>query len=345
MNTAPAGTHHTLIIGDCTKILPTLPDRSIALIVTSLPYFNAEHDYKNYYQSYDEYRELLHQVARESIRVLADGRIFALNIDDMRVDGRLYPLVADATTAFLKAGYDYRARITWVKPKGFALRQRQSGLAVKYPYPMYPYFSNLTESILLFQSGKFDYKSVTEQCKQKSRIDKDKWSREWNLNVWNICNVLPVKGRVEENIAAFPDEIPKRLITLFSYKSETVLDCFLGSGTTMKIARQLRRNSIGIEIDPALEPVIREKTGFAVPNTRPDTFKVIPQKNFTKPYSLSPKQPQKRRAHAEEENGRRQRDEEHPLPVLQRPPLLHTILNGQHGSAAILPNRDRLSLH
>jgi DNA modification methylase len=290
MNVASAaavGTWHKLILGDCTKVLPNLPAGSVDLIVTSPPYYNAEHDTPDYYRSYGEYTQLLQQVAKESIRVLAAGRIFALNIDDMRVDGKLYPIVADATTIFLKAGYNYRARITWVKPKGFALRQRQSGLAVKYPYPMYGYFSNLTESILLFQKGKFDYKSVSEERRHKSRINKDKWSKEWNLNVWNICNVLPVKGRIEEQVAAFPDELPRRLITLFSYKGETILDMFAGSGTTMKVARQLKRNSVAIEINPQLEAVIREKAGFQLwRGGQSDTFGVIAPIHNPIPVSL-----------------------------------------------------------
>jgi len=268
------GTYHTLIIGDCVQILPTLPAESVALIITSPCYYNAEHDTPNYYQSYEQYQEVLRQVAKESIRVLGTGRIFALNIDDMRVDGKLYPIVADATTIFLKAGYDYRARITWVKPKGFALRQRQSGLAVKYPYPMYAYFSNLTESILLFQKGRFDYRSVSQEQKQTSKIDRDKWSKEWNLNVWNICNVLPVKGRIDEHVASFPDEIPGRLIDLFSYRGETILDMFAGSGTTMKVARQLERNSVGIEINKRLLPVIRKKIKTAHATT-PASFIIV----------------------------------------------------------------------
>ena len=78
----------------------------------------------------------------------------------------------------------------------------------------------------------------------------------------NITNVLPLRGRVEEGIAAFPEEIPRRLIRLFSYVGETILDPFLGSGTTMKVAKELNRNCWGYEIDLDLKRAILDKTGL-----------------------------------------------------------------------------------
>src|SRR5216684_2484915 len=77
--------------------------------------------------------------------------------------------------------------------------------------------------------------------------------------VWNITNVLPLGPRLEKGIAAFPEEIPKRLIKLFSFHGETVLDPFLGSGTTMKVAQELGRNSWGYEIDRGLKKIIAQK--------------------------------------------------------------------------------------
>lgn len=80
--------------------------------------------------------------------------------------------------------------------------------------------------------------------------------------VADITNVLPLEGRLEKGIAAFPEEIPRRLIKLFTFVGETVLDPFLGSGTTTKVARRLGRNSIGYEIDLELMDVIKEKIGY-----------------------------------------------------------------------------------
>ena len=128
---------------------------------------------------------------------------------------------------------------------------------------MYYYPDNIQESILIFQKGRFDYSYVRDlslRLLEKSRIPlKDYNGDEWHLTVWNITNVLPLGLRLEKGIAAFPEEIPKRLIKLFSFHGETVLDPFLGSGTTMKVAKELGRNSWGYEIDRRLKKVIRQK--------------------------------------------------------------------------------------
>ena len=80
--------------------------------------------------------------------------------------------------------------------------------------------------------------------------------------MWNITNVLPNGNRLERGIAAFPEEIPYRLIKLFSYRGETVLDPFMGSGTTLKVAIELGRNAIGYEIDLELLEVVKKKLGI-----------------------------------------------------------------------------------
>jgi len=128
---------------------------------------------------------------------------------------------------------------------------------------MYYYPDNIQESILVFQKGRFDYtytRNLPRETREKSRIDLDKYNDEdWYLTVWNITNVLPLGNRLEKGIAAFPEEIPRRLVKLYSYYGETVLDPFLGSGTTAKVAKDLGRNSWGYEIDPRLKKVISEK--------------------------------------------------------------------------------------
>jgi DNA modification methylase len=125
---------------------------------------------------------------------------------------------------------------------------------------MYFYPDNIQETILIFQNGKFDYKSIPEEVKEQSKIDISEYQgKKWYLTIWNIVNVLPLKNRLEDGIAAFPEEIPYRLIKLFSYVGETVLDPFMGSGTTNKVAAMLKRNSVGYEIDLELLEVVKEK--------------------------------------------------------------------------------------
>jgi site-specific DNA-methyltransferase (adenine-specific) len=254
-------THHKIIFGNCIN-MEEIQNDSIHLIITSPPYYNSPFDYKNLFENYDQYLGVLKKVAKEMFRVLQQGRIFVLNIDDMLVDGVKYPIVADAIKIFQNVGFRYRDKIIWKKPDGYLRISRRSGVLLKNPYPMYFYPDNLLESIIIFQKGKFDYRSKSQNIKKSSIIDTEEFQKNgWYKTLWEITNVLP-GSPLEKNIAAFPEELPYRIIKLFSYVGETVLDPFLGSGTTMKVAKKINRNSIGIEIIRDLEDVIREKTGF-----------------------------------------------------------------------------------
>jgi site-specific DNA-methyltransferase (adenine-specific) len=255
-----------------------IPDKSVHLMVTSPPYFNAPFDYKEVFKNYDQYLGVLNRVAKELFRVLDDGRIAVLNIDDMLVNSEKFPIVADATKIFQNAGFRYRDRIIWKKPDGYLRISRRSGVLLQNPYPMYFYPDNLLESIIIFQKGKFNYRSIPKDARESSKIDVKEFSdNKWYMTLWEMTNVLP-GSELEKDIAAFPEELPYRAIKLFSYKGETVLDPFAGSGTTMKMAKNLGRNSIGIEIKKSLIPIIKKKVGFegqmALDNQY-DTFEVI----------------------------------------------------------------------
>src|SRR5712692_10358980 len=262
-----------VFFGDLRKMTSTeVADGEVSLIVTSPPYFNAPFDYPDLFPSYEDYLGLIRSFASQSRRVLGKGRICAIVTDDMLVKeegnsrGRKYPLVADTTRVFLDEGLVYRDKITWVKPVGYTRISRRSGVVLQHPYPMYFYPDNIQESILLFQNGEFDYSHLKDAPKnilESSKIDTFQLNRErWNLTVWNITNVLPMPGRVEEGIAAFPEEIPRRLIKLFTMVGETVFDPFAGSGTTLKVARELGRKGVGYEIDLELKPIIKKKLGL-----------------------------------------------------------------------------------
>jgi site-specific DNA-methyltransferase (adenine-specific) len=257
-------TVHRVVFGDC-RTMKEIPDQSIQLTITSPPYYNAPFDYPGLFSDYDEFLMLIQDLCRDLYRVSAPGRIACFVTDDMLVKGEKYPVVADITRLMLQAGFRYRDRIVWVKPKGYVRISRRSGVVVQHPYPMYFYPDNIQESILIFQKGRFDYSYVRElpsKLLEKSRIPLQEYNGdEWHLTVWNITNVLPLGLRLEKGIAAFPEEIPKRLIKLFSFHGETVLDPFLGSGTTMKVAQELGRNSWGYEIDSGLEKIIKRKLG------------------------------------------------------------------------------------
>ncbi len=273
-------TEQKIILGSC-ESLTEIEDESVHLMLTSPPYFNAPFDYEDFFGSYDDYLSLLSKMANAVYRVLDRGRIAVVNTDDMLVKGEKFPIVADTTKIFLEAGFKYRDRIVWKKPDGYLRISRRSGVMLQNPYPMYYYPDNLLESILIFQKGKFDYRSISTEQREQSKIDLSEFqNNKWFSTLWEMTNVLP-NSKLEKDIAAFPIELPYRIITLFSYKGETVLDPFLGSGTTMKVARALGRNCIGVEIDKGLLPVIKEKTGFGNQTSligHEDTLTIIERK-------------------------------------------------------------------
>jgi len=276
-----------------------IPDGSIHLMVTSPPYFNAPFDYPNLFKSYEEYLKLIKNVAKELYRVISVGRIACFVTDDMLVDGKKYPIVSDITNIMMKNGFNYRDRIVWVKPKGYVRISRRSGVLLQHHYPMYFYPDNIQESILIFQKGKFDYsylKTLPKGVVEASRIDLKEYKETetpltvWDditgmehtiimPDIWHVTNVLPIKGRLEEGVAAFPEEIPRRLIKLFSFVGENVLDPFAGSGTTLKVAKELGRNSFGYEIDLELKPIISSKLGYNQTTLSDDKIEFIERKD------------------------------------------------------------------
>jgi len=249
---------------------------SIQLVVTSPPFYNAPFDSPNLFGDYGEYLRLLEKVAKELFRVLADGRIVVLNVDDMLVKGEKYPIVADATRIFMDAHFRYRDRIVWKKPDGYLRISGRSGVLLQNPYPMYFYPDNLLESILILQKGRFEYRSVSPEIRELSRINIEEFQiKKWFSTLWQMTNVLP-QSKLQHGIAAFPRELPYRAISLFSYVGETVLDPFCGSGTTMAVARELGRNSVGIEVKPDLVSIIRRKLGFEnASHAGEDSFDVL----------------------------------------------------------------------
>lgn len=255
-------TDYRVYFGNASK-LDEIKDGEVSLVVTSPPYYNAPFDYEGLFKDYDEYIELLKNMAEQLKKKVASGRIVAIITDDMLVKGQKYPIVADTTRAFVDAGFRYRERITWLKPKGYVRISKRSGVLMVYPYPMYYYPDNLQESIIIFQNGPYEYhdrKQMSKKDIEKNKIDMTDYNRgDLYLNTWQITNVLPIKGRLEEGIAAFPDEIARRLIMFYSHIGETVLDPFLGSGTTMKVAMSMNRNCIGYELDKSLKTIIRKK--------------------------------------------------------------------------------------
>src|SRR3989442_12657832 len=200
----PMSTTHRIVFGNC-RSMKEIPDESIQLMVTSPPYYNAPFDYPNMFKDYDEFLGLIRDFSQELYRVMSPGRIGCIVADDMLVKGERYPVIADVTRLMLDSGFRYRDRIEWVKPKGYVRISRRSGVLLQHPLPMYFYPDNIQETILIFQKGRFNYEAIKQMDSRtldNSTIDKEAFqNEEWYLSVWNVTNVLPQEGRIEEGIA------------------------------------------------------------------------------------------------------------------------------------------------
>jgi len=250
-----------LIINGDSREMKEVKDSSIDLIVTSPPYWNIK-DYGvkeqiGYNQSLNEYFDDLHKVFSECYRVLKLGRRMCINIGDQFVRATDYgkykviPLHAEVIVRCEQIGFDYMGAIIWQKK---TTMNPTGGATVmgSYPYPPNGMIEIDYEFILIFKKpGKSE--KVPKEVKEKSKLSKEEW-KEYFSGHWKIPGV-----RQHEHQAMFPEEIPRRLIKMYSYIDDIVLDPFLGSGTTAKISLELERNFIGYEINSAYIPIIQNK--------------------------------------------------------------------------------------
>ena len=256
-------TNHKIYFGDSRK-LNKIPDKSVQLIITSPPYWQLK-DYGTNNQigfndSYEEYINNLNLVWMECDRVLADGCRLCINIGDQFSRSVYYgrykvvPIRTEIIRFCEALKMDYMGAIIWQKA---TTMNTSGGGAVmgSFPYPRNGILKIDYEFILIFKKLGKSPKPTLEQ-KQNSIMTKEEWNQYFSSH-WNFSGV-----KQSEHIAMFPEELPKRLIKMFSFAGETIFDPFLGSGTTSLAAKNLDRNSIGYEINKEFEPIIREKSNI-----------------------------------------------------------------------------------
>jgi len=251
-----------IVIGDSRKMLE-VEDESVQLIVTSPPYWSIKNygtdNQIGYGQTLHEYLRDLYRVWKESYRVLEPGRRLVINIGDQFARSIIYgrykiiPLHAEVIAQCEDIGFDYMGSIIWQK-KTTMNTTGGANVMGSYPYPPNGMVEIDYEYILIFKKpGKS--KRVSKEIKEKSRLTKEEW-KEFFSGHWYFGGVRQV-----DHQAMFPEELPSRVIKMFSYVGETVLDPFLGSGTTAKVALELNRNVIGYEINEDFLQVIEKKLG------------------------------------------------------------------------------------
>jgi len=258
-------TNHKIIRGD-SRQMKELSDNFVHLVITSPPYWQLKDygtdDQIGYNDSYENYINNLNLVWRECYRVLRNGCRLCINIGDQFARSVYYgrykiiPIRTEIIKFCETIGFDYMGAIIWQK----STTMNTSGGATimgSFPYPRNGIIKLDYEFILLFKKNGIPEK-IDQNLKELSKLTKEEWNTYFQGH-WNFNGV-----RQDGHIAMFPEELPKRLIKMFSFVGDTVLDPFAGSGTTSLAAKNLSRNSVGYEINPKFISIIKQKLEVGV---------------------------------------------------------------------------------
>ncbi|MDI6602341.1 MAG: site-specific DNA-methyltransferase [Thermoanaerobacteraceae bacterium] len=253
-------TFHKIIFGDA-RNMSRIKNESIHLIITSPPYWQLK-DYGSneqigYNDTYEEYINNLNLVWEEAYRVLHKGCRLCINIGDQFARSVYYgrykiiPIRTEIIKFCETIGFDYMGAIIWQK---VTTCNTSGGATVmgSYPYPRNGILKLDYEFILIFKKPG-NAPKVPKDIKEKSKLTKEEWNQYFSGH-WNFPG-----EKQDKHLAMFPVELPYRLIKMFSFVGDTVLDPFVGSGTTSLAAKLLQRNSIGYEINHDYLPIIKEK--------------------------------------------------------------------------------------
>jgi modification methylase len=278
-------TQHKIIIGNSQQ-MPEISDCSVHLMVTSPPYpmiqmwdqqfgetdpkigklwkkLEKTPSEETVTEIYDLMHENLAKVWAETFRVLVEGGIVCINIGDATrtINGRfrVFPNHARIIEHCERLGFLTLPYILWKKPTTKPMYKGKGAFLGSGFLPPNAYVTLDCEYILIFRKGNLRKFPPKDPLRYQSALTK-KQRDEWFTQIWQITGTRQTTNELERRTAAYPDEIADRLIKMFSIKNDTILDPFIGSGTTAKVALQNERNSIGYETDKKLLPTITEKT-------------------------------------------------------------------------------------
>ena len=242
-----------LINGDA-RDLSFLDDESVHLVVTSPPYWNLKRykenpDQLGHIDDYENFLGQLEKVWREAFRVLVPGGRLVCVVGDVCVSRRrfgrhlVFPLHADICVLCRKIGFDNLNPIIWHKIANASFEVENGSKFLGKPYEPNAIIKNDMEFILM-QRKPGGYRKPSEEQRRLSKIDKKDFDG-WFRQIWNITG-----ASTRHHPAPFPLELATRLVRMFSFHGDTILDPFCGSGTTMIASLRYGRNCIGIEIEP-----------------------------------------------------------------------------------------------
>jgi len=235
-------------LGDCREIMAKMPENSVEMVITSPPY-NVGKDYGSTWDdnmAYDEYWKFTQEWITQSYRVLVDGGRIAINIPvlgnnpNTPKSQKYLPFLPDYINCLSKAGFTIREIVTWIKATDETMSIFCMGSTAwgSFLSPSNPYMRSFIEYIIVA------YKDNPSLVGNKDKIDITKEEfMVWSKNAWYFMTESD-----RSHPAPFPEELPRRLLKFYSYQGNTVLDPFSGTGTTCKVAKDLKRNYVGIDI-------------------------------------------------------------------------------------------------
>lgn len=231
-----------------------IPDKSVHLVLTSPPYFNLKEYRKGKNQlglidDYQTFIDQLEKVWKECYRVLVPGGRIVCVVGDVCLSRRKYgrhvvmPLHSDIAVSCRKIGFDNLNPILWHKISNAAFEANTNSSILGKPYEPNAIIKNDVEYILM-ERKPGGYRKPSEQQRIESKIDKKDF-QQWFSQIWELPGASTQNGHP----APFPLELAVRLVKMFSFVGDTVLDPFCGSGTTLLAAVRNGRNGIGIETE------------------------------------------------------------------------------------------------
>ncbi len=245
-----------------------LSDKSVHLVITSPPYWQLK-DYGTdtqigFHESYESYINNLNIVWSECERVLHPGCRLCVNIGDQFARSVYYgrykviPIRTEIIRFCETIGFDYMGAVIWQK---VTTTNTTGGASImgSFPYPRNGILKLDYEFILLFKK-QGEAPRPTKEQKEQSAMTKEEWNTYFSGH-WNFAG-----AKQDGHIAMFPEELPRRLIKMFAFQDDTVLDPFMGSGTTNLAARNLGRNSVGYEINSEFVEIAKQKLGVNQPD-------------------------------------------------------------------------------
>jgi site-specific DNA-methyltransferase (adenine-specific) len=294
------------------ETMPELADHSVALTVTSPPYWNAiDYDihasdkrqhyrtrtYSNGYSEYTDYLTWLEKIFTEVLRVTKPGGFCSMVIGTVLFNGKHYPVPFDVTSRLTHIGWEFHQDILWHKCTAGVKR---AGVTIQKPYPGYYYPNIMTEYILVFRKpGPPIYRNRNEQEKHDAEIPINRlFTMDVANNIWHIA---PVPPDHIDHPAPFPEEIPYRLIMMYSYPNDLVLDPFAGSGQTLKVAHWLKRRYVGYEIIEKYARLSRTRINESLAIRPQQLVAVFDKVGLDEPVSSNPGKPARRKFQEGEE--------------------------------------------